>query len=130
MKEGTTHVESLDAQHELQVADPSGLEIPYEPSSTARKMTLNMGPQHPSTHGVLRVVLELDGETILTARPEVGFLHTGIEKQFEERLDQEKQIQTTQYQDTIKQLKDTLNAMIVPVQNATAVQTINTEIKK
>jgi NADH-quinone oxidoreductase subunit D len=83
MKEGTTHVESLDPQHELQVADPSGLEIPYEPSSTARKMTLNMGPQHPSTHGVLRVVLELDGETILTARPEIGFLHTGIEKQFE-----------------------------------------------
>jgi NADH-quinone oxidoreductase subunit D len=83
MKEGTTHVESLDPQHELQVADPSGLEIPYEPSSTARKMTLNMGPQHPSTHGVLRVVLELDGETILTARPEIGFLHTGIEKEFE-----------------------------------------------
>jgi NADH-quinone oxidoreductase subunit D len=83
MKEGTTHVESLDPQHELQVADPSGLEIPFEPSSTARKMTLNMGPQHPSTHGVLRVVLELDGETILTARPEIGFLHTGIEKQFE-----------------------------------------------
>jgi NADH-quinone oxidoreductase subunit D len=83
MKEGTTHVESLDPQHELQVADPSGLEIPYESSSSARKMTLNMGPQHPSTHGVLRVVLELDGETILTARPEIGYLHTGIEKQFE-----------------------------------------------
>jgi NADH-quinone oxidoreductase subunit D len=46
-------------------------------------MTLNMGPQHPSTHGVLRVVLELDGETILTARPEIGYLHTGIEKEFE-----------------------------------------------
>ena len=83
MKEGTTHVESLDPQHELQVADPSGLEIPYEPSGEARRMTLNMGPQHPSTHGVLRVVLELDGETILTARPEIGYLHTGIEKQFE-----------------------------------------------
>ncbi len=48
-------------------------------------MTLNMGPQHPSTHGVLRVVLELDGETILSARPEIGFLHTGIEKQFESK---------------------------------------------
>jgi NADH-quinone oxidoreductase subunit D len=46
-------------------------------------MTLNMGPQHPSTHGVLRVVLELDGETILKARPEIGYLHTGIEKQAE-----------------------------------------------
>ncbi len=83
MKEGTTHVESLDPQHELQVADPSGLELPQEATSTARRMTLNMGPQHPSTHGVLRVVLELDGETILNARPEIGYLHTGIEKEFE-----------------------------------------------
>jgi NADH-quinone oxidoreductase subunit D len=46
-------------------------------------MTLNMGPQHPSTHGVLRIVLELDGETVIKAEPEVGFLHTGIEKQCE-----------------------------------------------
>jgi len=44
-----------------------------------------MGPQHPSTHGVLRVVLELDGETIMRARPEIGYLHTGIEKQFEDK---------------------------------------------
>jgi NADH-quinone oxidoreductase subunit D len=48
-----------------------------------RTMTLNMGPQHPSTHGVLRVILDLDGETILRARPDIGFLHTGIEKQCE-----------------------------------------------
>jgi NADH-quinone oxidoreductase subunit D len=48
-----------------------------------RKMTLNMGPQHPSTHGVLRLLLELDGETILSAKPDIGFLHTGIEKEFE-----------------------------------------------
>ena len=46
-------------------------------------MTLNMGPQHPSTHGVLRIVLELEGETILSAAPDIGFLHTGIEKEFE-----------------------------------------------
>ena len=46
-------------------------------------MTLNMGPQHPSTHGVLRVVLELDGETVLKARPIIGYLHTGMEKQAE-----------------------------------------------
>src|SRR6516165_11309502 len=43
-------------------------------------MTINMGPQHPSTHGVLRLVLTLDGETILKARPEIGYLHTCIEK--------------------------------------------------
>ncbi|MDQ2829691.1 MAG: NADH dehydrogenase subunit D, partial [Chloroflexota bacterium] len=39
-------------------------------------MTINMGPQHPSTHGVLRVVLDLDGETVIDARPEIGYLHT------------------------------------------------------
>ena len=48
-----------------------------------RRMTLNMGPQHPSTHGVLRIVLELEGETIIKAEPDIGFLHTGIEKQCE-----------------------------------------------
>ena len=53
------------------------------PEGRTRRMTLNMGPQHPSTHGVLRVVLDLDGEVILNARPVVGFLHTGIEKQCE-----------------------------------------------
>jgi NADH-quinone oxidoreductase subunit D len=46
-------------------------------------MTLNMGPQHPSTHGVLRVALELDGETVVRARPIIGYLHTGMEKQAE-----------------------------------------------
>ncbi len=50
-----------------------------------RHMVLNMGPQHPSTHGVLRVVLELEGETVMKARPDIGYLHTGIEKQFETR---------------------------------------------
>lgn len=83
MKEGDAHVASLDPEHELAIEDPSGLELPLEPRSTRRKMTLNMGPQHPSTHGVLRVVLELDGEMILDARPEIGYLHTGIEKQCE-----------------------------------------------
>ncbi|MDX2181030.1 MAG: NADH dehydrogenase (quinone) subunit D [Bryobacteraceae bacterium] len=48
-----------------------------------RLMTLNMGPQHPSTHGVLRILLELDGETIVGAKPDLGYLHTGIEKQME-----------------------------------------------
>ena len=48
-------------------------------------MTVNMGPQHPSTHGVLRIVLELDGETIISARPTVGYLHTGIEKTTEQK---------------------------------------------
>ena len=51
--------------------------------SAARRMTLNMGPQHPATHGVLRLVLDLEGETIRHAEPDIGYLHTGIEKQCE-----------------------------------------------
>jgi NADH-quinone oxidoreductase subunit D len=46
-------------------------------------MTINMGPQHPSTHGVLRLVLELDGETVVRTTPVIGYLHTGIEKTIE-----------------------------------------------
>jgi NADH-quinone oxidoreductase subunit D len=48
-------------------------------------MILNMGPQHPSTHGVLRLLLELDGETVIRCRPIIGYLHTGIEKNTEYR---------------------------------------------
>ena len=48
-------------------------------------MTVNMGPQHPSTHGVLRLILELDGETIQSARTTIGYLHTGIEKTAEQK---------------------------------------------
>jgi NADH-quinone oxidoreductase subunit D len=50
---------------------------------TAEAMVLNIGPQHPSTHGVLRVVVELDGEIVIKAHPEIGYLHTGIEKSCE-----------------------------------------------
>ena len=49
----------------------------------ARRMTVNMGPQHPSTHGVLRIIIDLEGETIVRAEPDIGYLHTGIEKQCE-----------------------------------------------
>ncbi|MBV8867629.1 MAG: NADH dehydrogenase (quinone) subunit D [Acidobacteriaceae bacterium] len=83
MQEDNARVASLDPEHELAIEDPSRTEYAGAKPGSARRMTLNMGPQHPSTHGVLRVVLELDGETILSARPEIGFLHTGIEKEFE-----------------------------------------------
>jgi len=56
---------------------------PTEESVRGKRMTLNMGPQHPSTHGVLRVLIELDGENITKATPEIGYLHTGIEKECE-----------------------------------------------
>ena len=48
-------------------------------------MVLNMGPQHPATHGVLRLIVELDGERVVSARPDIGFLHSGIEKTAENR---------------------------------------------
>jgi NADH-quinone oxidoreductase subunit D len=51
----------------------------------SERIVVNMGPQHPSTHGVLRLVLELDGETVMQTRPVVGYLHTGIEKNTEYR---------------------------------------------
>jgi NADH-quinone oxidoreductase subunit D len=59
------------------------------PQSGPRRMLLNMGPQHPSTHGVLRLAVELDGEIITRCRPEIGYLHTGIEKEFEVKLYQQ-----------------------------------------
>jgi NADH-quinone oxidoreductase subunit D len=55
------------------------------PEIRTETMTVNMGPQHPSTHGVLRIVLTLDGETVRAAAPTIGFLHTGIEKTTEQK---------------------------------------------
>lgn len=52
---------------------------------TGETMLLNMGPQHPSTHGVLRLLLELDGEEVVTCVPDIGYLHTGIEKNMESK---------------------------------------------
>jgi NADH-quinone oxidoreductase subunit D len=58
------------------------VETPIGPAQT---MVLNMGPQHPSTHGVLRVILEMDGEIVVKAQPVIGYLHTGIEKSCESK---------------------------------------------
>src|SRR3954462_5996129 len=55
------------------------------PGIKTEVMTVNMGPQHPSTHGVLRLVLELDGETVRSCAPTIGYLHTGIEKTIEQK---------------------------------------------
>jgi len=58
-------------------------------STEDRTMVLNMGPQHPSTHGVLRLMLEIDGETIVRILPDIGYLHTGIEKTCEAKFYQQ-----------------------------------------
>jgi len=55
------------------------------PELRSETMTVNMGPQHPSTHGVLRLILELSGETVISADATIGFLHTGIEKTAEQK---------------------------------------------
>jgi NADH-quinone oxidoreductase subunit D len=64
---------------ELRAKLGTGMEI----ENAEEHMLLSMGPQHPSTHGVLRLLLELDGETIVTLAPDIGFLHTGVEKNME-----------------------------------------------
>ena len=59
--------------------------IEAAPEGVHDRIVVNMGPQHPSTHGVLRLILELDGETVTEARAGIGYLHTGIEKNMEFR---------------------------------------------
>ena len=85
---------------------------PAQPASDsptgARRMTLNMGPQHPSTHGVLRIVIELEGETIVKAVPDIGFLHTGIEKQCETKTWQ----QVTTLTDRVDYLSNVGNNLV------------------
>jgi NADH-quinone oxidoreductase subunit D len=58
---------------------------PLEDGQRIDTMTINMGPQHPSTHGVLRLILTIEGETVVKAVPDIGFLHTGIEKTAEDK---------------------------------------------
>jgi len=65
------------------------LEAPRAEGAKDQHMVINMGPQHPATHGVLRLVLEIDGEIIVRLYPEVGYLHTGIEKTCEAKFYQQ-----------------------------------------
>ena len=65
------------------------LDLPSTDTGGERRMVLNMGPQHPATHGVLRLVVEIDGEIIVSVRPEIGYLHTGIEKTCEAKFYQQ-----------------------------------------
>ena len=73
-----------DQEHRLLEATVDELKHLFSPrAETGETVLLNMGPQHPSTHGVLRVMAELDGEIIVNAIPDIGYLHTGIEKNME-----------------------------------------------
>jgi NADH-quinone oxidoreductase subunit D len=65
------------------------LQAPPAEGARDQHMVLNMGPQHPSTHGVLRLVLEIDGEIVVRLYPEIGYLHTGIEKTCEAKFYQQ-----------------------------------------
>lgn len=88
-------------------------EAPH-PAGTTRRMTLNMGPQHPSTHGVLRIILDLDGETVVRAQPDIGYLHTGIEKQAE-ALTYQQAVTITDRMDYLSNLGNNL-AYCLPVE--------------
>ena len=74
-----------------------------ERAVTGETVLLNMGPQHPSTHGVLRLLLELDGETVINCIPDIGFLHTGVEKNMESKRYEQAEVMTDRldYMNTI-----------------------------
>ncbi len=84
-----------------------------EPAQQGRTetMVLNLGPHHPSTHGVLRLVVELDGETVINVAPDVGFLHTGIEKQMETKSYQ-KVVPYTDRMDYLANLSNNLSYVL------------------
>ena len=83
----TTYADSYDTT-EGRVFTVSGNDwdtVTGAPEGMHERIVVNMGPQHPSTHGVLRLILEIEGETVTEARCGIGYLHTGIEKNIEFR---------------------------------------------
>ena len=64
----------------LRISEAEANTLSSQEPTDDQTMIINMGPQHPSTHGVLRLMLELDGETVLRTKPIIGYLHTGMEK--------------------------------------------------
>ena len=90
--EGAQEMEAKTSSSDMELLREQGavLRLPEGPqldandlsieSTDDQTMIINMGPQHPSTHGVLRLMLELDGETVIRTKPVIGYLHTGMEK--------------------------------------------------
>ena len=72
------HLRNRDAVLRMSETEAEGRASVVDPDD--ERMIINMGPQHPSTHGVLRVTMELQGETVLRSKPVIGYLHTGMEK--------------------------------------------------
>ena len=72
-RDAVLRMSEVEAEERAAVVDPDD-----------ERMIINMGPQHPSTHGVLRVTMELEGETVLRSKPIIGYLHTGMEKTAED----------------------------------------------
>ncbi|MGH9184017.1 MAG: NADH-quinone oxidoreductase subunit D [Acidimicrobiales bacterium] len=82
---GATTSELLrDSGAVLRLSEQAAAELADRPAEAEDTMIINLGPQHPSTHGVLRLMLELEGETVLRTKPIIGYLHTGMEKTAEE----------------------------------------------
>ena len=96
---------ALEPELEVTVDELKGLVS--ERAIDGETMLLNMGPQHPSTHGVLRLLLELDGETVISCVPDIGFLHTGIEKNMEAKT-YEKALVMTDRMDYLNNLGNNL----------------------
>lgn len=95
---------------ELSIPAPSQITRPAL-EGAKDTMVLNMGPHHPSTHGVLRLVVELDGETVIDVAPDVGFLHTGIEKTMESKTYQ-KAVVLTDRTDYLAPLSNNLSYVL------------------
>src|SRR5574342_445695 len=108
-----------------------------ERAQTGETMLLNMGPQHPSTHGVLRLLLELDGEIVITCLPDIGFLHTGVEKNMEAKTYQKAEVMSDRldYMNTVGNnlaycmAVEKLVDLDVPVR-AQAIRVILTELQR
>src|SRR5260370_2140758 len=78
----------INAGMEAVIADAKRSHHGNDPAAD-QTMVINMGPQHPSTHGVLRLVLEIDGESVVALAPDIAYLHTGIEKTCEAKFYQQ-----------------------------------------